>query len=296
MIVITAPTSNIGNQVVSRLLDAGEELRLVARDPARVPGPVREHVEVVEGSHADAAVVEQAFEGAEAVFWLVPSDPAAANVRASYVDFSRPACDALVRHGVERVVGVSALGRGTPQAADAGPVTASLEMDDLIAATGVPYRALTMPSFMDNVARQVAPIRDQGAFFSPIAGDRKLPTCATRDIATVAARWLSEAGWEGFEEVPVLGPEDLSADDQAEIMSQVLGRPVRFQQIPPEAFRSNLLDRGMTEPMAQAMLDMYLAKDAGLDGGVERTPQNSTPTSFREWCEDTLRPAVEAEA
>jgi hypothetical protein len=34
-------------------------------------------------------------------------------------------------------------------------------MDDLIAGTGVAYRALTMPSFMDNTLRQVEPIRDQ---------------------------------------------------------------------------------------------------------------------------------------
>jgi hypothetical protein len=45
-----------------------------------------------------------------------------------------------------------------------------------------------MPSFMDNVLGQVDRIRSRGVFFSPIEGDRKLPTCATRDIATVAAR------------------------------------------------------------------------------------------------------------
>jgi hypothetical protein len=57
------------------------------------------------------------------------------------------------------VVGISALGRGV--VANAGYVTASLAMDDLIAGTGVAYRALTMPSFMDNTLRQVEPIRDQ---------------------------------------------------------------------------------------------------------------------------------------
>ncbi len=74
------------------------------------------------------------------------------------------------------MVGVSALGRGTPVAGNAGLVTASLAMDDLIASTGVSYRALTMPSFMDNILRQVEPIKSRGLFFSPISGDRKLPT------------------------------------------------------------------------------------------------------------------------
>jgi hypothetical protein len=51
------------------------------------------------------------------------------------------------------VVGISALGRGTAVAGRAGYVTASLAMDDLIAGSGVAYRALTMPSFMDNLLR-----------------------------------------------------------------------------------------------------------------------------------------------
>jgi hypothetical protein len=40
------------------------------------------------------------------------------------------------------------------------------------------------------------------------------------------------------------------------------------------------------------MTDMAWAKNEGLDNGVQRTPQNSTPTSFREWCEEVLKPAV----
>jgi uncharacterized protein YbjT (DUF2867 family) len=67
-------------------------------------------------------------------------------------------------------------------------VTASLAMDDLIASAGVSYRALTMPSFMDNLLRQVESIRDRGVFVTPVSGDRKLPSCATRDIAATAAR------------------------------------------------------------------------------------------------------------
>ena len=92
-------------------------------------------------------------------------------------------------------------------------------MDDLIASPGVAYRALTNPSFMDNIARQAAAIKNQGMFFSPIAGDRKLPTVATRDIAAAASRLLLDESWSGVAEVPRLGPEDLSFNDMAEIIS-----------------------------------------------------------------------------
>ena len=129
-------------------------------------------------------------------------------------------------------------------------------------------------------------------FFSPISGDRKLPSCATRDIATVAAELLLDHSWSGQESVPVLGPEDLSFDDMARIMSEVLGTPVRFQQIPGEAYKDNMMGLGMSDAMAQGMLDMALAKDNGLDNAEPRTPRPSTPTSFRQWCEDVLKPAV----
>jgi uncharacterized protein YbjT (DUF2867 family) len=149
-----------------------------------------------------------------------------------------------------------------------------------------------MPSFMDNILRQVGAIKSQGVFFSPIFGDRKLPTVATRDIATVAADLFLDHSWSGQESVPLLGPEDLSFNDMARIMSEVLGTPVRFQQISGEAYKANLMGLGMSDAMAQGMLDMAVAKENGLDNAEPRTPQSTTPTSFRQWCEDVLKPAV----
>jgi uncharacterized protein YbjT (DUF2867 family) len=292
MIVITTPAGQIGRQVLANLLDSGEQLRVVARDLAGLPADTRQHVEVIEGSHGDPAVVDKAFSGADAVFWLCPPDPHADSIDAAYTGFTRPAAEAFKHHGVQRVVGVSALGRGTPWAAHAGYVTASLAMDDLIAGTGAAYRALTNPSFMDNIAAQAGAIKNQGMFFSPIDGDRKLPTVATRDIAAAAAGLLLDDGWTGTGEVPLLGPEDLSFHDMAAIISEVLGQQVRFRQITFEAYKDRFTGFGMSEPMAQGMTDMAWAKNQGLDNAVPRTPGNSTPTSFRQWCEAALKPAV----
>jgi uncharacterized protein YbjT (DUF2867 family) len=292
MIVITTPSGQIGNQVLANLLDSGEALRAIDRDPSELPAEIRERVEIVEGSHGDAAVVATAFAGADAVFWLTPPDPHAPSVEAAYVGFTRPAAAAFKRQGVKRIVGVSALGRGTPWADRAGFVIGSLAMDDLIASSSVAYRALCNPSFMDNIARQVAAIANQGLFFSPIDGERKLPTVATRDIAAAAARLLLDGSWSGVDEVPLLGPEDLSFNDMAEIMSEALGEEVRFQQTTFEAYKNQFLGFGMSDAMAQGQTDMAWAKNEGIDNAVQRTPENSTPTSFRQWAEEVLKPAV----
>jgi uncharacterized protein YbjT (DUF2867 family) len=294
MIIITTPTGAIGHQVLEHVLRAEEPVRVIVRDPSRLPTHVRERIDVVQGSHGDSTVVNKAFAGTDAVFWVVPPDPRATTVDAAYLDFTRPACAAFRTQGIKRVVGISALGRGTPAAAHAGLVTASLGMDDLIASTGVHYRAVTNPSFMDNLLRQVELIKTQGIFSLPISGELKQPSACTRDIAAAAAKLLLDQTWSGVGSIPVLGPEDLSYNDMARIISEVLGKPVRFQEIPGEAFKARLLQRGMSEAMAQANLDMWVAYNHGLDTAEPRTPQSTTPTSFRQWCEEVLKPRVMA--
>jgi uncharacterized protein YbjT (DUF2867 family) len=292
MIVVTTPTGQIGSQVLTRLLDGDEPIRVIARDPAKISASIRERIEVVQGSHGDPMVVEKAFDGADSVFWLVPPDPNAASMEQAYVDFSRPACAALCSTGVKRVVTISALGRGTPMAGHAGHITASLAMDDLIASTGVAHRALTMPSFMDNLINQAGAIKNQGMFFSPLLPDSKFPTCATSDVAAIAANLLLDHSWTGQDAVAVLGPEDLSFNDMAQIVSEVVGKPVRFQQIPMEAFRTRLAGFGMSAATVQGYADMMTAKNEGIDNAEPRTPTATTPTSFRRWCEHMLKPAV----
>ncbi|WP_199572423.1 NAD(P)H-binding protein [Streptomyces murinus] len=295
MIVIAAPTGNIGRHLLSLLLEsapaAGEELRVIVRDPARLPDAARGRVEVVTGSHAEADVLDRAFEGADAVFWLVPPDASLAPQDA-YTGFTRPAAEALTAHGVGHVVGVSALGRGTPLADRAGLVTASLAMDDLIAGTGVAYRALANPSFFENLLEECDSIREKGVFTDSVDPDRKAPFVAVADIAAAAAGLLLDRSWTGTGSVPVLGPQDLSPNDLARIMTEQLGRPVRYERQPLDELFATLVGYGLHEAFAQGVVDMKRAKDEGLDAGVARTPDTASPTGFEQWCARTLKPAV----
>ncbi|MGW3060999.1 NAD(P)H-binding protein [Streptomyces goshikiensis] len=295
MIVITAPTGNIGRSLLSRLLKsapaAGEELRVIVRDPARLPEAARGHVEVISGSHGDAEVLDRAFEGADAVFWLVPPD-ASLPPEDAFSGFTRPAAKALAAHGVGHVVGVSALGRGTPLANRAGLVSASLAMDDLIAGSGVAYRALANPSFFENLLEEADSIRDKGVFTDVVDADRKAPLVAVADIAAIAAGLLLDRSWTGIDDVPVLGPQDVSPNDLARIMTEQFGRPVRYERQPFDEMYTTLVGYGLNEAFVQGIVDMKRAKDQGLDAGVTRTPDTASPTGFEQWCAETLKPAV----
>ncbi|MET8689395.1 NAD(P)H-binding protein [Streptomyces sp. NPDC004732] len=294
MIVITAPTGNIGSHLLPRLLEsapAEETLRVVVRDPARLPADVRERVEVITGSHGDAKVVDRAFEGADAVFWVAPPD-SSLTPEAGFSGFARPAAQALASHGVGHVVGVSALGRGTPVADRAGLVTASLAMDDVIASSGVAYRALANPSFFENLLEEADSIRETGVFTDSVDADRKAPLVAVADIAAAAATLLLDRTWTGVGSVPVLGPQDLSPADLARIMTAQLGRPVRYERQSYDDLRTTLVGYGLDKTFVQGIVDMKRAKDDGLDAGVPRTDASSSPTTFEQWCAQVLKPAV----
>jgi hypothetical protein len=74
----------------------------------------------------------------------------------------------------------------------------------------------------------------------------------------------------------------------AKIMSEVLGKEVRFRQTTFEAYKERFGSFGMSDAVAQGMTDMAWAKNEGLDNGVQCTPENSTPTSFCQWSEQVL--------
>jgi len=288
MIVVTTPAGHIGSQVVQNLLAAHEAARVVARKPDRIASEVRNKVEIVQGSSDDEDVLMRALDGAESLFLVVPPSFTTDDDREYYLQFARPVCRAIKSQGVKRVVTVSGVGRRA--AVKAGPVTASFAKDAEIEKTGVDFRALWCPGFMENML-QAIPSLKHGVFSVPGRSEVKAPQVATRDIASSGAKLLLDRSWTGQGGLAVLGPEDLSFDDMAAIMTEVLGTSIRFQSISGEAYKAQLMNFGASAAFAQGLLEMRDAKSNGLDSTERRTPENTTPTSFRQWCEEVLKPA-----
>jgi uncharacterized protein YbjT (DUF2867 family) len=290
MIVVTTPTGQIGSQLVGELGAAAEPIRVIVRDASKLRSDLPANTEVIEGSHGDMATIDRALDGADALFWCVPPTPIG-TMEEAYSGFTRSAAEAVARHSTPHVVAVSALGRGTVWEDRAGLVTASLRMVDLFRRTGAAVRGLAMPGFMENTLMQLDAIR-AGQLFGPIDPGRKLPHTATRDMASAAARLLTDRSWSGHDDLPVLGPDDLSFDEIAAIISDVVGYQVRYQAVPFDAFGKQLLDRNVPEDFANGYVAMMRAKNEGMDNVVARTPATTGATSFQTWAENVLKPMI----
>ncbi len=287
MLVITTPTGTIGATVAETLRAEGAPLRLIARDPARLPEPLRDYADVVTGSHADPAVVDAALTGADAVFVLVPPNFQAPDVIKYYLGFARPVAEAVRAHDVARVVAVSSLGRGFSE--PAGLLSAAWEFDEVLESSGAAYRSLQPPFFMENLLHQVDSIRDEGVFALAADPDAPYPAVATSDIAHTAATLLADPTWTGQRGVAIREPVDHTPGELAQIMSDVLGRPVAYRQVAIDDYRAQYASFGASPAIVDGMVEMAQAQAAGV---YPPAPAGGDGTSFEQWCTSVLAPAM----
>jgi uncharacterized protein YbjT (DUF2867 family) len=290
-IAITAPTGNIGKRLVSLLLATGADLTLLARHPEKLDAAVRDRVKVQQGDQQDADFVRRALAGTEAVFWLTPSDVQAPDQRAWYDQFGANVAEAVRENGVAHVVNLSSAGAQLP---DAGPVSGLGQVEAHLNTTDAAIVHLRPGFFMENVLMQLEALRHQGSLYAPAPGDLPFPMIATRDIAAAAAPLLLNRDWTGQRIHGLHGPADLTFNEVAGILSEVTGRPIRYVEITPEQARQAFLGIGMGPAFVQGYLDMYASFARSGAFAEPRIPETTTPTTLRQWAQDTLVPALGA--
>ena len=290
MIVVTTPTGRIGRRLVSLLLESGSDIRVIVRDASQLDAAVRENVEVVEGSHSDAAVLDAALPGADALFWLVPPNPRAPSALEHYLHFARAGAAAIRRHDVPRFVSVTSAGHGWTE--PAGVLSAAFAMDAELATSGAAYRALSLPFYMENLLGQLDAMLERGAFTLTCAPDQPLAMIATSDISAYAAGLLTGLSWEGQRNLPVFGPDRLTPTELAAVISEELGRPVAYRRSAMEDFATMLRARGASDQAVSDTVQMFAAQDSGIYDADWETATIAS-TDFRTWCREVLRPAAE---
>jgi uncharacterized protein YbjT (DUF2867 family) len=302
-IVITTPTGNIGRHVVNQLLAAGESLRTIVRYPDRLDRLISARTDVIQGSIDDPQVLLQALNGAESLFWCIPQSHTQADVLAYYLNFTQALCTAINQIELPpHIVAISSGGKGRAQ--NAGAISALHAMEEMLNNTGASIRYLRCGNFMENFLWQVKPISQQGLFFYPFPADMVMPMVCTQDIAMSAVEWLLDSAeprlrerkWSGQSGVAVHGAQDLSLDRVAEILSEVLDKPVRFQPVSAEVYYQSMLTNGCSPAFAQSLVDLFSEVANGIYDAEPRTAETTTSTTFKQWAQSTFLPIVRANA
>ena len=110
MYVITGATGNTGSVVAKRLLAAGKQVRVIGRSADRLQGLAAEGAEAFVADLGDAAALARAFQGAQAVYLVVPPDLRNADVRSYRNRINIAFAAALEQSGVKYAVVLSSIG------------------------------------------------------------------------------------------------------------------------------------------------------------------------------------------
>lgn len=293
-IAITAPTGNIGRRLVQQLLEVERHtVALLARKPEKLADAQAGGAIVVQGDVADGDSMKELTEGAEALFLLIPPSYAAPDIRAYQHQVAETAGEAVRSNGVERVVLLSSIGAHLGQGV--GPINGLHDAEKIIGAAAPTAVFLRPAFFMENFLMALAGIAQAQSIFMPLSGQVRVPMIATMDIAPVAVKELVEPRPQGIRVVPLHGPRDYSFDEAAGIIGQALGREVKHIRISPDQAREFMTGAGLTDHVADVMLEMYAAMESGaLQAEFPRSEESTTPTTLEQFAQQVLAPAVQA--
>lgn len=297
MFAIAGATGNTGGIAAWKLLNAGEKVRVIGRDAGRLAPFVQKGAEAFTADVTDAAALARAFQGASAVYALVPPNLAATDGRAYQERVSDALASALAKAGVTHAVVLSSIGADKPERT--GPVVGLHNLEEkLNAITGLHAVYLRAGYFMENLLPQVEVIRKFGIVGGPLRADLKVPMIATPDIGAAAADLLLKRDFSGKQPRELLGQRDLDYTEAASVIGKAVGRPeLRYAQLPALQLKPALAQMGMSPSIADLLLEMAEALNSGYMKALEpRTERNSTPTSIETFAAGEFAPRFRTKA
>jgi uncharacterized protein YbjT (DUF2867 family) len=269
-IVVTGASGNVGRPLVSQLSAAGARVRAVTRTPNTAEFP--------DGVEAVSSAVD-ALSGASAVFL---------NSRALGDDLADVVALAK-RSGVTKLVALSAINADDDFSRQPSRFRGdrNKEVEQLAVDSGLAWVSLRPAVFASNfVGMWSAQIRAGDVVGGPYAAASAAPIVET-DIAAVAAQALLTDEFVG-QQLPLTGPQAFTNSELVQIIGTVLGRPLRYLEVPPDVVRQRFIGLGLGAEFADAytaMLADTLDKPALVTREVEKITGRPA-TSFAQWVAD----------
>lgn len=266
MILVTGAKGNVGSELTSQLVAAGERVRALVRKPA---DDLPADVEPAIGDLDQPESLEPALRDVRGVFLLGAARDTAALL------------EVLRRAGVERVVMLtsrSVVG-GRP---DNAVVEMWLRAELALEASDLAWTILRPSGFMSNALRWLPDLRGAGTIREPFP-DAPIAAIDPYDIASVATLVLTTTGHER-RHYSLSGPAALLPAEQVAILSRVLGRSLRFEGLAPDAARQALA-KTLPPRFVEAMLRFFVEgefDDSSISPAV-RELTGRPPRDFELW-------------
>ncbi|MBL8954566.1 MAG: NmrA family NAD(P)-binding protein [Myxococcaceae bacterium] len=285
MFAVAGVSGHTGKLVAEALLAQKKTVRVIVRDAAKGEPWKKRGAEVAVADLGDAAALTKALTGVTGAYLLSPPNFGAADYLADRAALLKSMVDAIRASKLPSVVFLSSIGAQHP--AGTGPIVALHRAEQALRGVAPSVTFIRASYFLENWGGVVAVAKAQGVL--PFFGDTaaKFHQQATPDIATAAVQALLSPA-DGTKVVELAGKEDLSADDVAQALGTLLGKPVKAVGAPVSEAKAGLLAAGMPPVIAGLYAEMYDGMSKGLVAfeNEKAVVRGSTPLV------DALRPLV----
>ncbi len=270
-VLVTGATGNVGGQLVRQLLETGVTPRALTRGTTGFP----DGVEVVRGDQFTPDTVRAASDGVDAVFLVWPStDTEVAEQVVGAIAANAPRIVFLSSGAVDDDVAEQHNFIGRYHS----------EVEQAIVRSGVRWTFLRPHGFAANTLGWADQVR-AGDVVRGAYGQAASTLVHEADIAAVARLALTEEGHDGRKYV-LTGPELLTRAEQVHAIGEAIGRPLRWEEVPPEddlSFR-HLLPESVARSVVAA-LGALVNRPAPPTSTVQEV--TSVPArTFRDWLAD----------
>lgn len=262
MILVTGAAGKTGRALIEKLAARGQAVRALVRANRNLPtstlsGAPRPEpveglrrvvegaalIEQVEGDLLDAASLQTALKGVRALYLICPNMyPKEEIIGELVIEAARAA-------GVEHFVYHSVL---RPQVETMPHHWNKMRVEEKLFASGLPFTILQPTAYMQNLLTN---FKDD-VLRNPYPVEARLSLIDVNDVAEAAAAVLTERGHENAV-YELCGTAPLSQTQVAEIFSQVLGRPVRAEEIPLETWEQTARAAGLNDYARETLLAMF---------------------------------------
>ena len=238
MIVVTGATGRTGRRVTEVLLAKGEKVRVVGRDANKLATLVQLGAEPFVGNVEDVDSMTTGFDGASAIYLVLPEDISQQDLRAHQERVSDSYAAAVSKAHVQFVVDLSSI--GAQHAKNTGPIVGLHNQEQkLDQVAGLNELHLRAAYFMENLFMSVGPLRSMGILSGGLQADTPMPWIATRDIGAYAATRLAARDFSGSSIQELHGQRDISMKEAASVVGDSIGKPnLEYVQMPSTVLES----------------------------------------------------------
>jgi uncharacterized protein YbjT (DUF2867 family) len=274
MILVTGATGNVGKELVEQLLAEDARVRVLVRDERKV-AHLGNRVERAVGNLDKPETLVAAMRGIGRLFFVTPDTQQVVNL----LEIAKQA-------GVKHVVKQSTIEADR----SLGPGNWHREQEELIKAAGFAWTILRPTMMMVNTIEWwAATIKSQSAVYFP-GGKGKVSPVDPRDVAAVACKVLTRPGHEG-QTYELTGPELLTIADMVQILGKVLGKRIRYVNVPVFLAAISLrrfgLPRRVVKGLVETLGALRRSEYAYVTDAVERVGGHR-PRTFEGWCRDHI--------